>query len=91
MADWDIGDSVPFKLIGSIPDMSAYDTYEYIFTDTLSNGLTLQADTIKVYIARNPYDQVNNYEPLIMGADYTLDVQNVCANGSGSFSIAFEI
>ena len=90
VADWDIGDSVPFKLIGSIPDMSAYDTYKYIFTDTLSNGLTLQADTIKVYIARNPYDQVNNYEPLIMGADYTLDVQNVGANGGGSFSIAFE-
>lgn len=90
VADWDIGDSVPFKLIGSIPDMSAYDTYEYIFTDTLSNGLTLQADTIKVYIARNPYDQVNNYEPLIMGADYTLDVQNVGANGGGFFSIAFE-
>ena len=81
---------MPFKLIGSIPDMSAYDTYEYIFTDTLSNGLTLQADTIKVYIARNPYDQVNNYEPLIMGADYTLDVQNVGANGGGFFSIAFE-
>ena len=90
VADWDIGDSVPFKLIGSIPDMSAYDTYEYIFTDTLSNGLTLQADTIKVYIARNPYDQVNNYEPLVMGADYTLDVQNVGANGGGFFSIAFE-
>lgn len=89
VADWDIGDSVPFKLIGSIPDMSAYATYEYIFTDTLSNGLTLQADTIKVYIARNPYDQVNNYEPLIMGADYTLDVQNVGANGGGSFSISF--
>ena len=90
VADWDIGDSVPFKLIGSIPDMSAYNTYEYIFTDTLSNGLTLQADTIKVYIARNPYDQVNNYEPLIMGADYTLDVQNVGANGGGSFSISFD-
>ena len=90
VADWDIGDSVPFKLIGSIPDMSAYDTYEYIFTDTLSNGLTLQADTIKVYIARNPYDQVNNYEPLIMGEDYTLNVQNVGANGGGSFTIAFD-
>ena len=90
VADWDIGDSVPFKLIGSIPDMSAYNTYEYIFTDTLSNGLTLQADTIKVYIARNPYDQVNNYTPLVMGADYTLDVQNVGENGGGSFSIAFE-
>ena len=90
VADWDIGDSVPFKLIGSIPDMTAYDTYEYIFNDTLSNGLTLQEDTIKVYIARNPYDQVDNYEPLIMGADYTLDVENVGENGGGSFSITFD-
>ena len=58
VADWDIGDSVPFKLIGSIPDMSAYDTYEYIFTDTLSNGLTLQEGTINVYIAVNRDDEV---------------------------------
>ena len=90
VADWDIGDSVPFKLIGSIPDMSAYDTYKYIFTDTLSNGLTLQADTIKVYIARNPFDQVNNYKPLTLGAEYTLNVQNVGENGGGSFSITFD-
>ena len=27
VADWNIGDRVPFKLIGSIPDMDAYDTY----------------------------------------------------------------
>lgn len=90
VADWDIGDSVPFKLIGSIPDMSAYDTYKYIFTDTLSNGLTLQADTIKVYIARNPFDQVNNYKPLTLGAEYILNVQNVGENGGGSFSITFD-
>lgn len=89
VADWDIGDSVPFKLIGSIPDMSAYDTYEYIFTDTLSNGLTLQEDTIKVYIAVNKNDEVNNYVPLTAEKDYTLTLNNV-ANGGGSFSIAFD-
>ncbi len=85
VADWDIGDSVPFKLIGSIPDMSAYDTYEYIFTDTLSNGLTLQEDTIKVYIAVNKNDEVNNYTPLTEGEHYTLTVA-----GDHSFSIAFD-
>ena len=90
VADWDIGDSVPFKLIGSIPDMSAYNTYEYIFTDTLSNGLTLQADTIKVYIAREKNDEVRVYKPLKEGEDYALDVQNVGANGGGFFSITFD-
>lgn len=89
VADWDIGDSVPFKLIGSIPDMSAYETYEYIFNDTLSNGLTLQEDTIKVYIAVDKNDEVGEYTPLTAGKDYTLNVQNVGANGGGSFSIAF--
>lgn len=89
VADWDIGDSVPFKLIGSIPDMSAYDTYEYIFTDTLSNGLTLQEGTVQVYIAVNKDDEVRNYTPLTEGEDYTLTVNNV-ANGGGSFSIDFD-
>lgn len=90
VADWDIGDSVPFKLIGSIPDMTAYDTYEYIFTDTLSNGLTLQEGTIDVYIAVDKNDEVGEYTPLTAGKDYTLNVQNVGANGGGSFSIAFD-
>ncbi len=90
IADWDIGDSVPFKLIGAIPDMSAYDTYEYIFTDTLSNGLTLQADTIKVYIAVDKDDEVRDYIPLTPGEDYTLNIQNVGENGGGTFSIAFD-
>ena len=89
VADWDIGDSVPFKLIGSIPDMSAYDTYEYIFTDTLSNGLTLQVETINVYIAINSNDEVRDYVPLTEGDDYTLTLNNV-ENGGGSFSIAFD-
>lgn len=88
VADWDIGDSVPFKLIGSIPDMSAYDTYEYIFNDTLSDGLTLQADTIKVYIAVDKDDEVREYTPLTPEVHYTLTLNNV-ENGGGSFSITF--
>ena len=50
-ADYNIGDAVPFRLIGSVPDMSRYDTYKYIFHDTLSTGLTLNAGSIKVYVA----------------------------------------
>lgn len=59
VADWNIGDRVPFKLIGSIPDMDAYDTYQYIFHDTISAGLTLDMNSFDVYVA-----QEKNQDPV---------------------------
>lgn len=53
VADYNIGDSVPFHLIGVIPDMTNYTTYKtYTFTDTLSKGLTFPvAENVKVYLS----------------------------------------
>lgn len=52
VADYNIGDAVPFKLIGTVPNMDRYDTYTYTFNDTASNGLTLPSkDDVKVYVA----------------------------------------
>lgn len=52
VADYNIGDAVPFKLIGTVPNMDRYDTYTYTFNDTASNGLTLPSkDGVKVYVA----------------------------------------
>lgn len=50
VADYDIGESVPFKLTGTMPsNISDYKTYKYIFHDTLSAGLTFNNDvTVKV-------------------------------------------
>lgn len=59
VADWNIGDRVPFKLIGSIPDMDAYDTYQYIFHDTISAGLRLDMASFDVYVA-----QEKNQDPV---------------------------
>ena len=73
VADWNIGDRVPFKLIGSIPDMDAYDTYQYIFHDTISAGLRLDMASFDVYVA-----QEKNQDPVALGwteipaANYTL-------------------
>lgn len=52
-ADYSIGDSVPFKLIGAIPDMSAYNNgYQYTITDTLSTSLTAPESTaVKVFLS----------------------------------------
>ena len=62
VADWNIGDRVPFKLIGSIPDMDAYDTYQYIFHDTISAGLRLDMASFDVYVA-----QEKNQDPVALG------------------------
>lgn len=46
-ADYDIGESVPFKLTGTMPSKIAdYKTYKYIFHDTLSAGLTFNNDVV---------------------------------------------
>ena len=40
-ADYDIGDDVPFQITGTMPSrIDDYTTYKYVFTDTMSKGLT---------------------------------------------------
>lgn len=44
-ADYDIGDDVPFQLTATLANnVAAYDTYNLVFHDTLSAGLTYNAD-----------------------------------------------
>ena len=51
-ADYHIGDSVPFKLIGLIPDTNHYSSYKYIFHDTLSKAFDAPSEgDIKVYLS----------------------------------------
>ncbi len=40
-ADYNIGDEVPFQLTGTLPkNLASFDTFNYVFTDTMSHGLT---------------------------------------------------
>ena len=40
-ADYDIGDYVPYQITGTMPaNIDAYTSYKYVFTDTMSKGLT---------------------------------------------------
>lgn len=87
VADWNIGEAVPFKLIGTIPEMDGYDTYKYIFHDTLSNGLTLNASSVKVYVAESANADLSTLTPLIEGDDYTLNTSSLSDNCS--FEVVF--
>ncbi len=49
-ADFCIGDTVPFKLIGTLPEtLSSYDTYKYVFHDTLGKEFTVAGGDLQKF------------------------------------------
>lgn len=49
-ADHDVKDKVCFRLTGTLPENYAtYTTYEYIFHDTMSKGLTFDPASVEIY------------------------------------------
>lgn len=76
VADYNIGDAVPFKLIGTVPNMDRYDTYKYTFNDTASNGLTLPSKNgVKVYVADDKAG--TNKADITSSAAITVEGQNL--------------
>ena len=83
VADYSMGESVPFHLIGLVPDMTQFDTYKYIFHDTLSAGLTPPADSsIKVYLSNDKAvgddtDVTGSFSCTINGQNITVSCENL--------------
>lgn len=86
VADWNIGDSVPFKLIASIPNnIESYDEYKFVFHDTLSNAFTLEEDSIKVFVAATTAANVEQFTPqdddlyqvAVDGQSFTLTIPDI--------------
>ncbi len=50
VADYNIGDTVPFAFYSTAPDMSQFESYRYVFHDVMEEGLTFNKD-VKVTIA----------------------------------------
>ena len=50
-ADHDVNDQVCFRLTGTLPENYAtYTSYEYIFHDTMSKGLTFDPTSVQIYL-----------------------------------------
>lgn len=88
VADYNIGDNVPFKLIGTVPDMTYYDTYKYIFHDTLSAGLTLNENSIHVYVANDKAGTGKTEIPMTVAGDPVVTNWTKDVDGQ-SFDISF--
>lgn len=86
VADYNIGDDVPFHLIGSVPDMSQYETYTYKFTDTFDKGFdAVNTSNVKVYLSN---DKKLDLEGESMDTDITSYFSG--ANGSIQYTAATE-
>lgn len=89
VADYSIGDSVPFKLYGTLPStLVDYDSYYYCFTDTLASSLTapLEGD-VKVYIDDVEVEQGGNLRVTVSGQNISIAFEDVKAAGAVAGSI----
>lgn len=46
----DVGQTVTFKITGKVPDYTGFNTYTYLITDTMTNGLTFNRDSLTVKV-----------------------------------------
>lgn len=87
-ADYNVGDSVPFRIVGLVPDMTHYSTYSFKITDTPSAGLTLDSSSIKVYYTPGS-DMYAASTSTATGAGGTLLTSGFTVSGTSPFIIDF--
>ena len=81
-ADWEIGSKVPFQLVGTLPtNFADYETYKYVFHDTLSAGLQYNGD-VKVYVQNG-----ENKTEITNG--FTVDPATAATAGGGTLTVTF--
>lgn len=59
-----VGDTVTFNLTAKVPDMTDYNTYKFVFHDTLSHGLAFDANSVKVTVAGAAVTKDTSYNKL---------------------------
>ena len=81
-ADWEIGSDVPFQLVGTLPSNYAdYETYKYVFHDTLSAGLQYNGD-VKVYVQ-------NGETKTEITTGFTVDPAAAATAGGNTLTVTF--
>ena len=72
-ADYDIGDSVPFQLKGTVAaDYANYEKYYFAFHDIEETGLTFNEDSVNVYVENTDSEGNIRTTPLVKDTDYKI-------------------
>ena len=51
IADYEIGQTVPYKYTSNVPDINGYDTYYYAWHDVMNDALTFNKKSVKIEIS----------------------------------------
>lgn len=87
----EIGEEVTYTITGKVPDTTGFNSFDYVITDKMSAGLTLNADSIHIYTSNNgTYDPTQNYDTLAQ-TYYTLNTTDPKAFGNDTEAVSFRI
>lgn len=70
IADYEIGQTVPYKYESNIPNMNGYDTYYYAWHDRMDEALTFHKDSVSITIS----DKEKSYQ---LGKEEFAVIQNL--------------
>lgn len=71
IADYEIGQTVPYRYDSNIPDMNGYDTYYYAWHDKMDEALTFQPKSVKIAITgKDAAGKAKTY--LLKDGEYTI-------------------
>ena len=71
IADYEIGEAVPFQYKSIIPNINGYSTYYYAWHDVMDEALSLQEDSIKIQIKGFLNETEKTYT--LVSSEYTLN------------------
>lgn len=76
VADYSIGDAVPFKIVGTLPNTyTGYYNYKYVIHDTLAAGYTIIPSTIHMYVVDGDSQTMIELAPAATGGNVTWDAK----------------
>ena len=89
-ADYSIGDTVPYRIVSIVPDMTYFDTYYYQITDTISSGSTYDVGSAKVYYVSSAASMYDLETSTATGAGGTqLTSGFTVSSTAGGFTVTF--
>lgn len=72
----EVGEVVNYTITGKVPDTTGFTSYDYIITDTMSEGLTFNED-VKVYVGNVELTGNYTYEKVGNGFKVTIEVKDI--------------
>lgn len=89
VGDNQIGDTVYFRTITTVPNVEGYTSYSYVISDTMSNGLTSNVkdnDSVRILINDSTELESNYYNVSANGNLFTVTVDIIKAIKDGKIS-----